>query len=444
VSFGIDMEGPGYNLFMLGEPGSDRHGIVRRLVEARAASRPRPPDWCYINNFSEPNKPRALMLPAGMGARLRADMQRFASELGQAISAGFDSDEHRSRIDAIQEEFKQREEKALHDLGDSAVEQSIAFLRTPQGFAFVPMRNSETLDPEAFNTLPEEERDRIGTQIEALRERLHKLLMQFPRWLREMQGRVRDASRDTLRLAVGHLIEELKECYTDLLVVLSFLSEVLQDVVEVGGELHEQAGKDEPADLRDGISPQRYQVNLLVDRRCQGGAPLIFENHPTYPNLVGRTDYLAHKGTLITNFTFIKPGALHRANGGYLMLDAVKVLTQPYAWEGLKRALKSGRIRIESLAEVFGWTGGLPLEPELIPLWVKVILFGESIHYYLPKSLDPEGFCPERSADMRHFARPCARSKALATLKALGFSSVSAPPTLVFSIFQPNSESARP
>jgi len=341
--------------------------------------------------LAEPNRPHALQLPAGRGAQLRDDMQQFVSELGQAIAAGFDSEEYRTRVEAIQDEFKQREETALRDLGDAAVEQGVAFLRTPQGFAFVPMKDEQTLDPEAFAALPDDERERISGLIGVLRERLHKLLQQFPRWRREMQARLRDASRDALELAVGHLIEELKEHHADLPPVQSFLDAVLRDVVAVGQELRDQAAKADSASASEGgISAQRYQVNLLVDQGACATAPLVFEDHPTYPNLVGRVDHIAHMGTLVTNFTLIKPGALHRANGGYLMLDADKVLTQPYAWEGLKRSLKSGQIRIESLAQVFGWAGALPLEPEPIPLSVKLILVGQRVHYYLLKALDPE------------------------------------------------------
>ncbi|AYH44644.1 ATP-binding protein [Azoarcus sp. DN11] len=391
VRLALEIDAPGYNLFVLGEPGGGRHATVRRLLEAHAGTLPPPGDWIYINNFAEPNHPHSLQLPAGRGAQLRDDMQQFVSELGQAITAGFDSDEYRARTEAIQEEFKQREESELRALGDEASDKGVAFLRTPQGFAFVPMKGEESLDPEAFNALPEEERERISKIIEALREKLHRLLQHFPRQRREMQARMRAASRETLELAVGHLIEELKERHADLPAIEAFLDKVLRDVVEVGQELREQASKsDSSGPGEGGISAQRYQVNLLVDQDGRSTAPIVFEDHPTFPNLVGRVDQVAHMGTLVTNFTLIRAGALHRANGGYLILDAEKILVQPYAWEGLKRSLKSGQVRIESLAQVFGWVGSLPLEPDPIPLSVKVVLVGQPRHYYLLKALDPE------------------------------------------------------
>ncbi len=393
VSFGIDIKQPGFNLFVLGDPGSGRHAAVRRLLEAKAAGEPAPSDWCYVNNFSDPNKPRLLRLPPGRGDQLKHDMQQFVAELAKAISAAFESEEYRVRIEAIQEEFKQREESALRELGQASGEKGIALLRTPHGFVFAPIKGEETMGPEEFEKLPDEEKTRIGHLIEEYGERLHKLMHQFPQWRREMQVRIKEASREALGLAVGHLIEELKERYTDLLNVLEFLDEVMRDVIESGEELREQPkteGDMSGVIVSGSISLARYQVNLLVDNGAAKAAPVIFEDNPIYPNLVGRVDSVAHMGTLVTNFSMIKPGALQRANGGYLVLDAAKVLTQPYAWEGLKRALRSAQLRIESLGQVFGFASTLPLEPEAMPLNVKVVLVGERILYYLLKEYDPE------------------------------------------------------
>lgn len=393
VSFGIDIKQPGFNLFVLGEPGSGRHAAVRRLLEAKAAGEPAPSDWCYVNNFSDPNKPRLLRLPPGRGGQFRHDMQQFVAELAKAIGSAFESEEYRVRIEAIQEEFKQREESALRELGQESGEKGVALLRTPHGFVFAPIKGEETMGPEEFEKLPEEEKARIGQLIGEYGERLQKLMHQFPQWRREMQTRIKEASRETMGFAVGHLIEELKERYTDLLNVLEFLDEVLRDVIESGEELREQPkteGAMSGVIVSGSISLARYQVNLLVDNGAAKAAPVVFEDNPIYPNLVGRVDSVAHMGTLVTNFTMIKPGALQRANGGYLVLDAAKVLTQPYAWEGLKRALRSAQLRIESLGQVFGFASTLPLEPEAMPLNVKVVLVGERILYYLLKEYDPE------------------------------------------------------
>ena len=393
VGFGIDIKTPGFNLFVLGEPGSGRHAAVRRLLEEKAVGEPAPSDWCYVNNFADPNKPRLLRVPHGRGGQLRRDMQQFVAELAKAISVAFESEEYRVRIESIQEEFKQREENALRQLGQESGEKGIALLRTPHGFVFAPIKGEETMGPDEFEKLPDEEKARIGRLIEEFGDRLHKLMRQFPQWRREMQTRIKAASRETMSLAVGHLIEELKERYTDLLNVLEFLDQVMRDVIESGEELREQPkteGDMSGVVVSGSISLARYQVNLLVDNGALKAAPVVFEDHPTYPNLVGRVDSVAHMGTLVTNFTLIRPGALQHANGGYLVLDAAKVLTQPYAWEGLKRALRSAQLRIESLGQVFGFASTLPLEPEPMPLSVKVVLVGERLLYYLLKEYDPE------------------------------------------------------
>jgi predicted ATP-dependent protease len=397
VQFGIDIKRPGYNLFVLGEPGSGRHSVVRRLLEAKATEGETPSDWCYVNNFAEANKPRLLKVPAGRGGQLKRDMQQFVSELSKAITAAFESDEYRARIEAIHEAFKEKEETALQELGQASSEQGVALLRTPHGFAFAPMKGEEAMAPNEFEQLPEEEKQRIGKLIEDFGERLKQLMLQFPRWRRELQVQIKEANRETLGLAVGHLIEELKGHYADLEAVLTFLDEVLHDIVEIGEQLREQPREQSKTDtdlgdvvMTGSLSLTRYQVNLLVDNAQAQAAPVVYEDNPIYPNLVGRVDHIAQLGTLLTNFTLIKPGALHRANGGYLVLDALKVLLNPYAWEGLKRALRSGQVRIESLGQVYGLVSTMALEPEPIPLAVKVVLVGERRIYYLLKALDPD------------------------------------------------------
>jgi len=393
VQFGIDMQRPGYNLFVFGAPGSGRHSVVRRLLQAKAAQGTAPSDWCYVNNFAEANRPRLLQVPAGRGGQLKRDMQQFVAELAKAIESAFESDEYRERIEALHGAFKEKEENALRELGQESAGQGVGLLRTPNGFGFAPIKGDEAMAPAEFEQLPEQEKERIGRLIEVFGERLKQLMLQFPRWRRELQGQIKQASRDTLSLAVGHLIEELKERYGDLDVVLAFLDEVRDDVIEVGEQLREQPkGDADPAGivLSGNLSLTRYQVNLLVDNSQASAAPIVFEDNPIYPNLVGRIDHIAQMGTLVTNFTLIKPGALHRANGGYVVLDALRVLTQPYAWEGLKRALRSSQIRIESLGQVYGLVSTLSLEPEPVPLVVKVVLVGEPRVYYLLKALDPD------------------------------------------------------
>ncbi|NTV11425.1 MAG: AAA family ATPase, partial [Zoogloea sp.] len=388
LRFALEVRHAGHNAFVLGEPGSGRHAAVRQVLEEQARGRAAAPDLCYVHDFREPMRPRVLYLPAGRGMQLRRDMKEFVGEMGAAISSMVENDEFRSRIEALQEEYKEREEHALRDLGRASGEQGIALLRTPQGFVFVPAKGEETMDSNEFARLPDEEKQRIAKVTEEYGALLQKLMHQFPRWRRELQGRIKQATRDTISLAVGHLIEDLKASYADLPEVQRFLDEVLQDVIESGEA--QQGGESEEDDGSGTTTASRYQVNLLVDHAGAESAPVVFEDHPSFQNLVGRLDQIARMGTLATNFSLIRAGALHRANGGYLMLDAAKILSQPYAWEGLKRELKAGRIHIESLGQVLGWAASLPLEPEAVELDVKVVLFGERVLYYLLKEHDPE------------------------------------------------------
>ncbi len=393
IELALAMDGPGYNLFVLGESGSGRHCILRRMLREHAATRSTPDDWCYVNRFDDPGKPRLLRVPAGRGAQLAQDMDRFVAELVRAIPAAFDSDQYQTRVEAIQNAYKEREEGALQELGQDAAGHGIALLRTPQGFVFAPLKDGKAMSPAEFQQLPEDEQKRIGTLIEGFGERLTQLMQQMPRWRRDMQAQLREANRDTLGLAAGHLIDELKERHADLPQVVEFLDQVMHDVLEVGEALREESrGEGGIASLvmSGQVSPGRWKVNPLVAHAADGAAPVVFEDNPTHPNLIGRIDQVAQFGTLVTNFTLIKPGALHRANGGYLVLDALKVLTQPYAWEGLKRSLRGGQLRIESLGQAWGLVGSIALEPQPMPLALKVVLVGEPRLYYLLKEADPE------------------------------------------------------
>ena len=388
LRFGVSIRRDGYHVFVLGPSGAGRYSLARRELESRAATEPSPRDWCYVNNFGEPHKPQAISLPPGRGAQFQQHMRQFVEELRSAIPAAFESDEYHSRIEALNEEYKQLQENAIEEFGKLARAQGIALIQTPTGFALAPLKGDEVITPEEFEKLPDEEQKRLQQVIQQFEEQLHKIVHQFPRWRREHHAKVRDYNRETIGLAAGHLIEELRAQYADLPEIVAFLEATQADLIENAGELRE------PGEGMEGVataSPlQRYQVNLMVKDGTVPGAPVVFENHPTYQNLIGRIEHISHMGTLVTNFSLIKPGALHRANGGYLILDVGKLLTQPYAYEGLKRALLSREIRIESLGEVFGLVNTLSLQPQPIPLDIKLVLFGERMFYYLLYQLDPD------------------------------------------------------
>lgn len=405
VRFGIGIRREGYNLFALGPEGTGKYSVVRQFLERKAAEQSLPADWCYINNFADPHKPHALRLPPGGGVKLRRDMERLVEELRTAIPAAFESEPYRRRRQEIEEEFRERQEKRLEEVRRRAQERGIALIRTPMGLAFAPLRGGEVVSPEEFQRLPAQEQERVQEEVAMLQEQLQTSLSQMPQWERERRNKVKELSREVTMFAVGHLIEELRRTYADVPVVVNYLGAVEHDVIENVDEFRsppeampapppapvEGLPVRRPARLDGGPAVfRRYQVNVLVDHSQANGAPVIYEDHPIVQNLVGRIEYTAQMGALVTDFNLIKAGALHRANGGYLILEARKVLLQPFAWEELKRALHSQEIRLEALGQMLSLVNTVSLEPAPIPLDVKVVLLGERLLYYMLYELDPE------------------------------------------------------
>ncbi|MCS6785919.1 MAG: AAA family ATPase [Thiobacillaceae bacterium] len=393
VALALAMAAEGFNLFVMGPPGTGRRSLVLDMVAQAAAGRPVPPDWVYVHNFAQPHKPRAIQLPAGRGRVFKADMQRLVEDLLAAIPAIFESDEYRNRLEEIEQEFAEREHAAFRAVGEQAEREGIALLRTPGGFGLAPVRDGEVLGPEEFDKLPEHEKARIRAAIERLHGELHKVIRQAPQWLREKRERVRELNREFSRLAVEHQIGELKDKYRDLPAVLAHLQAVEQDLIDSAEEFRKPAeAPPQVLGLPLAVAPafRRYQVNLLVDHGDTRGAPVVEPDHPNHAALVGRVEHIEHLGALVTDFSLIKAGALHQASGGFLVLDAHRLLTQPYAWEGLKRALRARRVRPDSLAQLLSLASTIALEPEPIPLEVKVVLVGERLLYYLLAEFDPD------------------------------------------------------
>ncbi|HCE08596.1 MAG TPA: ATP-dependent protease [Oxalobacteraceae bacterium] len=392
LRFGAGIRHDGYNLFVLGPSGMGKHSMVRQFLERKAKQEHEPADWCYLNNFTQPHKPQALRLPCGKGAALRLHMAQSVDYLRIAIPALFESDEYRAKAEAIQDEFSKRQEQVIKELGDDAVKQDIALLRTPGGFAFAPTRNHEVIPPDEYEKLAEEEKKRIVVTIAELQERLEKILAHLPQWRKERSERVRQLDRETMLSAVVHVINEMRGAFADLPEVLKYFDAVQQDMVEHGDDFRRQEESTSISGMTVVTQPafHRYEINVLVTNGKQSGAPIVSEDNPTHSNLVGRVEHVAQLGALVTDFTLIKPGALHRANGGYLLLDVRKVLAQPFAWEGLKRALQSRKIHIESLGQIYSLVSTVSLEPEPIPLDAKIVLFGDRLFYYLLQEYDPE------------------------------------------------------
>jgi len=397
VRFGIGIQREGYNLFALGPSGTGKRTTIKQFLDQKAADEPIPSDWCYINNFDDTHKPKALQLPPGQGIELREDMKQLVEELRIAIPTAFESEDYQTRKQELQEQFKEKQEAAFNVIQEKAQEQGIALIRTPVGLAFAPLQDGEVVGPEEFQELPEEKREQVKEHIEKLQEQLQETLRQARKWEREAREKLKELDRQVAMFAVGHRIQELQEKYSDLSDVLDYLEAMKEDVVESVDDFRKTNEQEQQA-LMGSISTdriaeakfRRYNVNVIVDHSESEGAPVIYEKHPTYNNLIGRIEHIAQMGALVTDFNLIKPGALHRANGGYLLVDARELLMQPYAWEGIKRVLRAQEVRIESLSQALSLVGTVSLEPESIPLNVKMVLIGEPRLYYLLYQLDPD------------------------------------------------------
>jgi len=393
LEFGTGMAARGYNLFVLGPSGLGKRSLVRQVLEQRAGQEPRSSDWCYVNNFAQPHRPRALKLPAGQGAQLRQDMGQLIEELRASIPALFESEEYRARVEHIDAEIGERGQKLFQQLGDRSEKEGIALLHTPSGFSLAPMRQGEVITPEEFGKLPDEQREQIERTMEELQDELQKAIREVQKLQRERRARLKQLNREMSLTAVGSLIDEVKAKYSNLVEVTRYLEQAQADLLENIDDFRRPPEEEQNVlalSAREPASLRRYQVNVIIGDGHGDGAPIVTEDFPTYQNLLGRIEHIARFGTLMTDFALIKAGALHRANGGYLLLEARKLLSQPFSWDGLKRALSTGEIRTESLGETYGLISTAGLEPEPIPLQVKVILFGDRILYYLLLAYDPE------------------------------------------------------
>lgn len=392
IQFGVGIRAEGYHLYVQGPPGIGKRTVVEQFLKRKAAAEATPGDWCYVNNFDDPQKPLLLRLPPGRGAQLRTEMMAFIEDLRSAIPAALQSEEHRCRLQEVEREFESRHEQAFKELETKAERQGIKLVRTPNGFAMAPVHNGEVVSPEEFEKLTDDDKRRIEQAVSALQEELRQVIERVPQWRKEAIDKVKELTRETTKFAIRHLLDRLKQAYADLPDVLRHLKAVERDVLAHSAELH---ASDEEAESLLGLHVERrpflrrYQLNLLVDNADAKGAPVVCENHPTYQNLIGRIEHLSEMGALVTDFTLIKPGALHWANGGYLVIDALDLLMQPYAWEGLKRALQSRNIRIESLAQALSLISTVSLEPQPVPLDIKVVLLGDRLLYYLLFQHDP-------------------------------------------------------
>ncbi len=392
LRFGLEIRHDGYNIFLLGSTGAGKRGLIGNYLSENAKPLAEISDWCYVNNFESPHKPTMLKLPSGRGKALKADMAHCVEELLLAIPAAFQSDEYQARLQEMGEEYSEREQKAFQELTEKAKKQEIALVQTPNGYTLAPLKDEKLISPKEFEALPEEDKKSKLARIDQLKKELKVVIRQLPSWVKEGRDKVKALNREYSRLAIEQLFADLHQRYRDLPAVAKYLAEVQAQVIDNIDEFRQPPQAD-PLPEGLGTSPpdfSEYSVNVLVDNDGSKAAPVVYEDNPSFINIVGRVEHRSQYGTLLTDFNLIKPGALHKANGGYLVIEGLKVLSSPFAWETLKRILRAGEIRIQSLEQMFSFAGTTQLEPEPIPLDIKVVLTGDRYIYYLLKQFDPE------------------------------------------------------
>jgi lon-related putative ATP-dependent protease len=397
IQFGANMTSHDFNIFVLGPAASGKTTAVRQHLERKVKDQPTPPDWVYVNNFETPNRPLALSLPTGRARALVKGMIGAIDELRNTLPAIFEGEEYQARRRSIEEEFRSGQEQAFEALNAKANTQNITILRTPTGFAMAPMHEGKIVKPDVFNTLPEAMRKQVEQRIEALQKELEAIIERMPKSDKQRRAKVSELNEEVAALAVHEALDDVAAAFSDLSAVLSYLDAVGRDLVRNVGLFLVPAGEEselvrQPADTARDVRFRRYMVNSMVSHASDDatGAPLVEELNPTYGNLIGRVEHIAQMGALVTDFLLIKPGSLHKANGGYLMIDVRKLLMSPFAWEALKRAIKGREIRIEQPSEMNGLMSTQSLDPEPIPFATKVVLLGDRELYYLLAANDPD------------------------------------------------------
>lgn len=388
IELGAKIEKDGYNLFLMGPAGLGKHTFVEDFL--KNIKKDKALDWCYLNNFEDPHKPIAVSLPAGKGRELKEDMDELVETLKDTIPALFESDEYNARRKSIENSFNEKSQMMFKALQQKAREKSLGLLRTPQGILFVPLNeNGELMKPEEFQRLPIEKREEIEKKIESMQNLLEESMRQIALLRREFFKEIKKLNEEVTNIAVENLIEALKNRFSSYKKILKYLENVKKDVVKNVNDFLYAAEERSQFPFYIQSSFDRYSVNLLVDN-SKSIENVIFEDNPSVKNLIGRVEYKLQMGMMITNFTHIKPGSLHKANGGYLIIDAEKILRMPLAWDALKRTLKSKKIKIESPESILGFVSTEILEPEPIEADVKIVLIGQRELYYLLYNLDPE------------------------------------------------------
>lgn len=394
IEFGLEMEETGFNLYIAGETGTGRASTIRTILGKRAQHEQQPNDWVYVNNFKDSLSAVSLSLPAGQGGQLATDMKELVDAFRKDIPKALESPEYEFRRSEILEQYQTANNELFQALEKESDKHGFALQRTVSGLVIVPQKEGRNYTQEEYEALTQRKRDKLDQTGKKLTERLNEVLRQVRENEKATKELLSQADRELGMSCLGHRLGPLKEKYASLEKVLAYLEAVQEDILNNLEDFKPQAAQPQIPGIRmprQEPSFERYDVNLLVDNSATKGAPVVFEANPTYNNLFGRIEHvMQYGGVAVTDFTMIRPGALHRANGGYLVIDAREVLINPFVWDSLKRCIRTGEIRIEDVLEQYRFMTMVTLKPEAVQLQAKIIMIGTPWIYYLLYYLDPD------------------------------------------------------
>jgi lon-related putative ATP-dependent protease len=399
IDFGVEISSYGFNIYAMGSSGTGKTTTVQTFLQHRANQESVPGDWCYVNNFIDPKRPRAIQLPAGYGNQLRDDMAEFVLDLRRNIPSAFDSEDYRQRARAVVREMEEERNQTLKGLEAEVGRRGFALVQTAMGLVVAPVVEGQVLNPDQYAQLPEEVKSEFEAHRQDLQNELEDAMREVRALEKKMKQNMRALDQEVADFVVGDCIDDVAEKYADFDEVIEYLAEVRKDAVENISDFRQGAGTDQedeteaesPRTPRKTVDPfRRYVVNVVVNHSRSEGAPIVYATNPTYRSLVGRIEQEVHFGMLTTNFTHIQAGCLHQANGGYLVVNAHDLLRYPFSWDALKRTIKNQEIHIEMMDEALPVTATTALEPEAIPFKAKVILIGDLGTYYMLYDIDED------------------------------------------------------
>jgi lon-related putative ATP-dependent protease len=394
LKFGLGIRNHGFNVYVAGYPGTGRKTAVKNFVEAQAKTQPVPPDWCYVNNFGNLFEPKAMKLPAGKGKEFREDLKNFIENIKTALPKAFESDDYIARREATIKELENQRKQLIDELSSKAQSEGFVIQTTPIGILLIPVLDGKPLSEEEMLALPQKTKDKINEKREKLETEFRNSMRQLIDMERKIHEALKKLNKEVALYALGNHVESLMEKYQVNSGVTTYLKEVENDILENLQQFIRRGESDQqfpfPMPWMKEEPYKKYDVNLIIDNSNAMGAPVVVETNPTYHNLLGRTEKEAQFGALTTDFSMIRGGAIHKANGGYLIVPVEDLLRNPFSYDGLKRDIRDERMSIEEPEERYGFISVKTLKPQPIPLTAKIILIGTPYLYQMMFSLDPD------------------------------------------------------